>query len=176
MVAAPDRFVIDACSVVAIRKSGKTVRDWVGNIDVVPTMIVIDELLFGLRKDHPIYRANVALLVQMGPAITNRPVITFLADRLITEYARHQHPPFERDAMIAAAAMEEGRALISHNVSDFHYFERLWLVDPKGHDPDVDGTLIPRREPLVGAVSPTEACCAALRADRDPRPRRPRAR
>lgn len=174
MVAAPARFVVDACSVVAIRKSGMSVRAWLGNIDVVPSLIVIDELLFGLRNDHPIYKANVALLAQMGQPITNRPVIKFAADRLIAEYAHHQHPPFERDAMIAAAAMEEGRALITHNVSDFHYLERLWLVDPTGHKPDVVGPLIPARVPALGTISPIEECCARLWADHGIRPRRTR--
>jgi predicted nucleic acid-binding protein len=166
VASAPDRFVVDACTVVAIRKAGTSVHDWLGAIDVVPTLIVIDELLFGLRRDHPVYRANVALLAQMGPPITNRPVIKFAADRLIAEYARHQHPPYERDAMIAAAAMEEDRALITHNRSDFHFVERLWLVDPNGYEPDIDGPLVPTRAPVQGTISPTEPCCEPLRADR----------
>lgn len=174
MAAAPDRFVVDACTVVAIRKADISVRDWLGVIDVVPTLIVIDELLFGLRPDHPVYQANIALLAQMGPPITNRPVIKFAADRLIAEYARHQHPPYERDAMIAAAAMEEGRALITHNVSDFHFLERLWLVDPNGHRPDIHGPLVPARTPFQGTISPTEPCCAPLRADRGAGTRRAR--
>lgn len=163
---APARFVVDACTVVAIRKAGTTVRAWLGDIDVVPTLIVMDELFFGLRPEHPVYQANMALLAQMGPPVTNRPVIKFAADRLIAEYARHQHPPYERDAMIAAAGMEEGRALITHNVSDFHFLERLWLVDATGHLPADDGPLVPGRVPVLGSVSPTAPCCASVRADR----------
>ncbi len=174
MVAAPGRFVIDACSVIVIRKSGLTVREWLGDVDVVPTLVVIDELLFGLRDDHPKYLANVELLGQMGPPITNRPVIKFAADRLMAEYEHHQHPPFERDAMIAAAAMEENRALITHNVSDFHFLERLWLVDPTGHESGVDGPLVPARGPALGAISPTDGCCERLRGDRGLRAHRKR--
>jgi predicted nucleic acid-binding protein len=165
---APRRFVVDACTVVAIRKAGIGVREYLGDIDVVPALIVIDELLFGLPLAHPIYQANVRLLAQMGPPITNRPAIKFAADQLIREYARHQHPPYERDAMIAAAAMEEGRALITHNVRDFHFLERLWLVDATDHAPGTHGTQVPFRVPALGAISPTEPCCAPIRADRRP--------
>jgi len=165
MTGEPTGYVADACLVAAIRASRRSVLDFLGSIDVVPTLIVIDELLYGLSRDHPIYQANLAVLGQMGPPIRNHPTIVFRANELTREYARHQGPPQERDALIAAAAIEEGRGVITANVSDFHFYEQLWLLDSDGHDPAVRGPLIARQAPRKGAIS-AAGCSAAIRSDR----------
>ena len=164
MKAGADGFVADACVVAAIRRARVPVAEFLGDIDVVPTLIVIDEVLFGLPRDHPIYRENVAVLAQMGPPIRNRPNVVFRATDLRLRYARHHGPPQERDSLIAAAALETGRAVITANVADFHYYEGLGLVDSGGHGAR-DGALMAQRAIEAGGIS-RRACCAAIRADR----------
>ena len=161
----PNGWVADACLVAAIRASGRSVRDYLGPIDIVPTLVVIDELLYGLHPDHPIHRANLLVLAQMGPAIRSSPGVVFRATDLQREYARHQSAPQERDSLIAAAALEDGRGVITANVSDVHFFEQLWVLDSGRHDPVAAGPLISSRRPRMGAISP-DACCAAIRSDR----------
>ena len=163
----PARYVLDANVYSRIRRTRSTVREFVGDVDVVPTLVVVEELLYALKHNHQrLYEANVRQLAETGTPIPNRPAIVFAAKDLQRDYARHQAPPEERDALIAAAAIEEDRILITENVDHFRFIERLWLIDAVGLDPAKDGPLTTCRTPVKGAIDPRGGCCAAIRADR----------
>ena len=147
-----------------MRRLGADVADTLGPVDVVPSLIVIDELLFGLADDHPVYVRNVRLLAALGEPIENEPEIFFRARDLLRDYARHHKPLEERDALIAAAALVHDRVLITSNVSDFHFIERLRYIDASGHALG-DAPLTETRDVRVGGISP-DPCCELIRADR----------
>jgi predicted nucleic acid-binding protein len=163
----PPRYVLDANVYSRIRRMGCTVREFVGDVDAGPTLIVVDELLYALKHNHErLYEVNVRLLAETGTPIPNRPSIVFAAKDLQRTYARHHAPPDERDALIAAAAIEEDRILITENVDHFRFIEWLWHIDAVGHDPARDGPLTTCRKAVQGAIDRGGGCCAAIRADR----------
>lgn len=164
MVPRPARYLVDACVIARMRRLGAEVLDAVGPVDAVPSLVIIDELLFGLPDDHPVYVGNVRLLAGLGEPIENEPEIVFRALDLLRDYARHHKPLEERDALIAAAALTHDRVLITSNVSDFHYIEGLRYIDANGHAVD-DAPLTETRPVQVGSIS-DDPCCELIRADR----------
>lgn len=164
MAGPPDRYIVDACVVARMRRMGMDVLATFGPVDVVPSLVVVDELLFGLPEHHPIYEANVGLLADLGDPIENEPEIFFRATDLLRDYGRHHEPLEERDAMIAAAALVHDRILITSNVSDFHFIEGLRYLDASGHGVG-DAPLMQARDVLIGAIS-SSPCCELIRADR----------
>ncbi len=160
----PARYLVDACLIARMRRLDAAVLDALGPVDAVPSLIVIDELLFGLPEDHPIYEGNVRLLADLGDPIENEPEIFFRARDLLRDYARHHKPLEERDALIAAAALVHDRVLITLNVSDFHFIEGLRYSDANGYALG-DAPMSETRDVLVGGIS-DDPCCEFIRADR----------
>lgn len=160
----PARYLVDACVIARMRRLGADVLDTLGPVDAVPSLIVIDELLFGVPDDHPVYEGNVRLLASLGEPIENEPEIFFRARDLLRDCARHHKPLEERDALIAAAALVHDRVLITSNVSDFHFIEGLRYIDANGLALG-DAPLTETRDVRVGGIS-ADPYCELIRADR----------
>jgi len=132
---------------------------FVGADDVAVTETIVDELFFDLTLDDwkvPVLGATLATLpdpIEVSEAIMAQAV------GFETRYSAHQPPLSRPDALIAAAALREGRILITRD-RDFHCVEGLRVLDSHGFDPS-RASLIASRAPVFAGPS-DRPCCRVL--------------
>lgn len=85
------------------------------------------------------------------------------AEALIQEYGLHDDPPQAADALIAAAAIETGRAVVTENWRDFHFIDDLRFLDIRGVTRS-DLPVIRSRNIERGGPVPGRGCCRRLKA------------
>lgn len=106
----------------------------------------------------PVLGAILAML--LDPIVASEALVA-QAVELETRYSVHQPPLSRPDALIAAAALREGRILITRD-RDFHCVEALRVLDSHGFDPS-RASLIASRAPVIAGPS-DRPCCRALRS------------
>lgn len=154
-------YVLDAGVVSAIRASGFSPVDWVGDSDVAVSEVAVREVFQHLPPDDAKYIGNLAVLAHLPEQPTlMTDEITALAHDLITRYAKHAPALATNDAVIAADAILSDRVLITKNTHDFHYIHGMTWIDANGFHPN-DGALI-RNRGAVGAAPGTRPCCSRL--------------
>lgn len=153
-------YLLDSGVVSAIRSSGLSPSVWIGSDDLAVSVVVVDEIFVDLPDDDAKFLGNVELLTALPPALPTDERVVSLAEDLVERYAAHQPPLAPNDALIAAAAISAGRALVTKNRRDFHYIDGLAMVDAVGFDPR-HGALLAFRAALDAGPS-DRPCCREL--------------
>lgn len=104
-------------------------------------------------------------LVEGVPVIKETPSIIDLAEALIQEHELHDDPPQAADALIAAAAIETGRVVVTENWRDFHFIDDLRFLDIRGVTRS-DLPIVRSRDVEHGGPVPGKGCCRRLVAAR----------
>lgn len=155
-------FLLDTNVVIWIRDNKLDPYRYVGSDDLAISDTVAAELQGPLPDDHPRVQENWALLRAMGGTVVDdtTPEALTMALRIVREYQRHEPPADDpADALIAAAAIDSGRVLVTRNWKHFHFVRGLRYLDARG--PAIQGMLADR---IVKVGGPTDRpCCRHLR-------------
>ena len=154
-------YALDAGVVSAIRASGLSPADWVGDHDVAVSEVAVQEVFRHLPADDAKYIGNLAVLAHLAEAPTVvTDVVIGMARELIARYSSHAPALATNDALIAADAILSSRVLITKNTHDFHHIDGLTWIDANGFHA-VDGSLIQNRGAVRAGPGP-RPCCSRL--------------
>lgn len=155
-------YLLDAGIISAIRNSGLSPQDWVGDDDILVPVVAFFEAQADLEPDDRRSLGNAEVVSQLPAMLYSTRDVVDLATELRKTYRVHQPALAVNDSLILATALINDRALITKNTHDFHYPDGLRWIDADGFDP-TDGSLLSIRQPVIAAPSHRQ-CCARLRA------------
>lgn len=155
-------YLLDAGIISAIRNSGLSPQEWVGDEDILVPAIAFSEVQADLEPDDIQSLGNAEVMSRLPAMVYPTRDIVDLATALRQRYAAHHPPLAVNDSLIIATALIHDRVVITKNTHDFHYEDGLRWIDASAFDP-TDGPLLSIRQPVDGALKGRQ-CCGQLRA------------